>query len=74
MWRGLAATSGEIVVYVDADSEVFSPGFVTSLVAPMFADETLALVKGSFRRPFRVGETVLPTGGGRVTELLARPC
>ena len=73
MWRGLAATSGEIVVYVDADSEVFSPGFVTSLVAPMFTDETLALVKGSFRRPFRVGETVLPTGGGRVTELLARP-
>ena len=73
MWRGLAATSGEIVVYVDADSEVFSPGFVTSLVAPMFADETLALVKGSFRRPFRVGGTVLPTGGGRVTELLARP-
>ena len=73
MWRGLAATSGEIVVYVDADSEVFSPGFVTSLVAPMFADETLALVKGSFRRPFRVGETVLPAGGGRVTELLARP-
>jgi glucosyl-3-phosphoglycerate synthase len=73
MWRGLAATTGEIVVYVDADSEVFSPGFVTSLVAPMFHDETIALVKGSFRRPFRVGETVLPAGGGRVTELLARP-
>jgi glucosyl-3-phosphoglycerate synthase len=73
MWRGLPATSGEIVVYVDADSEVFSPGFVTSLVAPMFADDTIALVKGSFRRPFRVDETVLPTGGGRVTELLARP-
>ena len=35
--------------------------------------ETIALVKGSFRRPFRVGETVLPSGGGRVTELLARP-
>jgi len=73
MWRGLAATTGEIVVYVDADSEVFSPRFVTSLLAPMFEDETLALVKGSFRRPFRVGDTVFPAGGGRVTELLARP-
>ncbi len=73
MWRALGATTGEIVVYVDADSEVFSPRFVTSLLAPLFADDTLALVKGSFRRPFRVGETVLPTGGGRVTELLARP-
>jgi len=73
MWRGLAATTAEIVVYVDADSEVFSPRFVTSMLAPMFEDETIALVKGSFRRPFRVGDTVLPAGGGRVTELLARP-
>ncbi len=73
MWRGLGATRGEIVVYVDADSAVFHPHYVTSLLAPLFEDETLALVKGSFRRPFRVGDTVMPTGGGRVTELLARP-
>jgi glucosyl-3-phosphoglycerate synthase len=43
------------------------------MLAPMFDDDRIAIVKGSFRRPFRVGETVLPTGGGRVTELLARP-
>jgi glucosyl-3-phosphoglycerate synthase len=73
MWRGLAATSGDIVVYVDADSAVFGEHFLTSLLAPMLRDDSLALVKGSFRRPFRVGDTVLPTGGGRVTELLARP-
>jgi glucosyl-3-phosphoglycerate synthase len=73
MWRGVAATTGDVVVYVDGDSEAFHPHFVTSLLAPMFEDETIALVKGSFRRPFRVGETVMPTGGGRVTELLARP-
>jgi glucosyl-3-phosphoglycerate synthase len=73
MWRGLAATTGEIVVYVDGDSEQFHEHFVTSLLAPLFADEGVALVKGSFRRPFRVGDTILPAGGGRVTELLARP-
>jgi glucosyl-3-phosphoglycerate synthase len=73
MWRGLAVTTGEIVVYVDGDSEQFHEHFVTSLLAPLFADDEVALVKGSFRRPFRVGETVLPAGGGRVTELLARP-
>jgi glucosyl-3-phosphoglycerate synthase len=73
MWRGLAATTGEIVVYVDGDSEQFHEHFVTSLLAPLFADDGVALVKGSFRRPFRVGDTVLPSGGGRVTELLARP-
>jgi glucosyl-3-phosphoglycerate synthase len=73
MWRALAATTGEIVVYVDGDSAGFGEHFVTSLLAPMFDDDTLALVKGSFRRPFRIGDTVLPSGGGRVTELLARP-
>lgn len=73
MWRGLAATRGDIVVYVDADSEVFHPTFVTSLLAPLLDDDSIALVKGGFRRPFRTGATVTPTGGGRVTELLARP-
>jgi glucosyl-3-phosphoglycerate synthase len=73
MWRGLGATSGDIVVYVDGDSRQFHEHFVTSLLAPMLDDDEIALVKGSFRRPFRVGDTVMPTGGGRVTELLARP-
>ena len=73
MWRGLSATSGEIVVFVDADTENFHRGFVTSLLAPLFADDGLQLVKGSFGRPFQLGTSVLPTGGGRVTELLARP-
>ena len=31
-------------------------------------------MKGFYRRPFRVGETTVPDGGGRVTELTARPC
>jgi glucosyl-3-phosphoglycerate synthase len=33
----------------------------------------ISLVKGFYRRPFRVGDTVFPDGGGRVTELTARP-
>jgi len=73
MWRGLSATTGELVVFVDGDTPDFTPGFVTSLLAPLFADPGLQLVKGSFRRPFRIGEEVLPAGGGRVTELMARP-
>jgi glucosyl-3-phosphoglycerate synthase len=73
MWRGLGATSGEIVVFVDGDSQPFHEHFVTSLLAPLLEDDDIALVKGSFRRPFRVGDTVMPSGGGRVTELLARP-
>jgi hypothetical protein len=73
MWRALGATTGEIVVFVDGDSAAFGEHVLPSLLAPLLHDEALHLVKGSFGRPFRVGDTVLPTGGGRVTELLARP-
>jgi glucosyl-3-phosphoglycerate synthase len=31
------------------------------------------VVKGFYRRPFRVAEVTVPDGGGRVTELTARP-
>jgi glucosyl-3-phosphoglycerate synthase len=73
MWRALAATTGEIVAYVDADSEDFDERMLTGLLAPLFARPDLALVKGAFQRPFAAGGDVLPGEGGRVTELMARP-
>ena len=73
MWRGLASTTGELVVYLDTDTEDFEPGFVLGLLGPLLTDPELAFVKGHFRRPFRSGDTIQPDGGGRVTELLARP-
>ncbi|MGI8563867.1 MAG: glucosyl-3-phosphoglycerate synthase, partial [Candidatus Dormibacter sp.] len=73
MWRGLAASSGEIVAYLDTDTEDFHAGFVTGLLGPLLSDPGVDFVKGAFRRPLRVGDTVLPDGGGRVTELVARP-
>lgn len=73
MWRGLAVTSGEIVVYLDTDTENFTPSFLIGMLGPLFADESIQLLKGSFRRPLRVGDVVVADGGGRVTELLARP-
>ena len=73
MWRGLAATSGDIVAFVDTDTEDFHAGFVTGLLGPLLTDPDVAFVKGAFRRPLRVGDTILPDGGGRVTELVARP-
>lgn len=73
MWRGLAATDGGIVAYVDADTLDFDACFVTGLLGPLIRDPSVSLVKGAFRRPMRVGATVTPDGGGRVTELVARP-
>ena len=73
MWRGLAATSGDIVAYLDTDTENFDERFLLGLLGPLFEHPEVQLVKGAFRRPFKVGERAEPDGGGRVTELVARP-
>ena len=53
--------------------EDFHEGFLLGLLGPLLCDPDVQLVKGAFRRPFRNGATVLAEGGGRVTELMARP-
>jgi glucosyl-3-phosphoglycerate synthase len=66
---GLAETSGDLVVFLDADVENFSARFVVGLLGPLLTGEDVTLVKGCYERPLhgRPGE------GGRVTELVARP-
>jgi glucosyl-3-phosphoglycerate synthase len=73
LWRSLSIVSGEIVVYLDADTEDFGPHFARGLIGPLLVEPGIVLVKGAYRRPFRIGEQTLADGGGRVTELLARP-
>jgi glucosyl-3-phosphoglycerate synthase len=73
MWRALPVLRGEIVCFLDADSEQFGSHFVCGLLGPLLTDPGVSFVKGFYRRPFRVGDMVLPDGGGRVTELCARP-
>ncbi len=73
MWRGLSATSSEIVAYIDSDTTAFDAGFALGLLGPLLGEPSIGLVKGAFGRPFRVGQATIPDGGGRVTELMARP-
>jgi glucosyl-3-phosphoglycerate synthase len=73
LWRSLAATSGDLVCYLDSDLVDFDPGFVPALLGPLLTEPGVALVKGFYRRPLRLETTVADTGGGRVTELLVRP-
>ncbi len=69
LWRSLAATSGDIVVFVDSDLINPHPMFVPWLVGPLLTGDGIHLVKSFYRRPLDAGAS----GGGRVTELVARP-
>jgi len=70
LWKALAVTRGDLLVYVDADLTDFRPHFVTGLLGPLLADPDTALVKAFYDRPLL---DVSAAGGGRVTELAARP-
>jgi glucosyl-3-phosphoglycerate synthase len=72
LWKGLAATDGDLVVFVDADIVDFDPRFVTGLLGPLLVDQDVMLTKAAYDRPLAVDGRLLD-GGGRVTELLARP-
>jgi glucosyl-3-phosphoglycerate synthase len=73
LWRSLAATTGDVICYIDSDLVDFDPGFVPALLGPLLVESGVGLVKGFYRRPLRLESTQADTGGGRVTELLVRP-
>jgi glucosyl-3-phosphoglycerate synthase len=75
LWRSLAATSGDLVVFIDSDLVDFDASFVSALLGPLLTCADPVLVKGFYRRPLWLGSGVSPeeAGGGRVTELMARP-
>jgi len=67
LWASLIVSKGDIVVWCDADVTSFEPDWVTRLVAPLLLDDHNAIVKAHYHRPTELG------GGGRTTELVARP-
>jgi glucosyl-3-phosphoglycerate synthase len=73
LWAGLACARGDIVAFVDGDLREFSPHFVTGLLGPLLTDRSVEFVKGFYHRPLVGTASVEPDGGGRVTELSARP-
>jgi nucleotide-binding universal stress UspA family protein len=73
LWKSLYVTSGDIVAWVDTDIRNFHPRFVYGVLGPLLREPRLVYSKGFYRRPIRHGEMVADSGGGRVTELTARP-
>lgn len=73
LWKSLYLTGGDIVIWIDTDIVNIHPRFVYGLVGPLIMHPELQFVKGFYRRPLKVDNKLQAGGGGRVTELTARP-
>jgi glucosyl-3-phosphoglycerate synthase len=73
MWRALSVLDGELVCFVDADTEDFSAHFVTGLLGPLVCEQGVSFVKAFYRRPLSGEGAGGGEGGGRVNHLTARP-
>ena len=51
LWKSLAVTTGDLIVFLDADVRNFSPSFVTGMLGPLLADPDVSFVKASYDRP-----------------------
>ena len=74
LWKALYVTRGDIIVYLDADIKNIHHRFAYGLLGPLLTNDTIKYSKGFYDRPIATGNnTIRPTGGGRVTELVIRP-
>lgn len=73
LWKSLHVLNGDIIAWVDTDITNISPHFVYGLLGPLLKYPRVQYVKGFYRRPIEVGGELQAFGGGRVTELVARP-
>lgn len=73
LWKSLHVTHGDILAWIDTDIVNIHPRFVYGLLGPLLVNPKLQFIKGFYRRPLRVGRQLTAGGGGRVTELTARP-
>jgi glycosyltransferase involved in cell wall biosynthesis len=73
LWASLLVTDGDLLVFLDADLQDFTSRYVVGLLGPLVLHPEVAYVKATYDRPLTTAAGVAPAGGGRVTELLARP-
>ncbi|WP_138757880.1 glucosyl-3-phosphoglycerate synthase [Modestobacter altitudinis] len=73
LWKSLAATTGDLVVFMDSDLLGHVGHYVPGLLTPLLTDPRVDYVKGCYTRPLSIDGEHRPAGGGRVTELTARP-
>jgi len=73
LWKSVYETSGDIIVWADTDVRNWHPRMVYGTLGPLLHEPRLQYVKGYYQRPIVEGGVLKEGGGGRVTELVARP-
>lgn len=73
LWKSLYVLKGDIIAWIDTDIKNIHPRFVYGIIGPLLREPRLLYCKGFYRRPIRQGDNLVASGGGRVTELTARP-
>lgn len=73
LWKSLFETTGDIVAWADTDVHDWHPRMVYGTVGPLIMEPRIQYIKGYYQRPIVEGGVLKEGGGGRVTELVARP-
>lgn len=73
LWNSLYILQGDVIAWIDTDIVNIHPRFVYGILGPLIREPRLMYVKGFYQRPLRLGRKLQARGGGRVTELTARP-
>lgn len=73
LWNSLYVLRGDLIAWIDTDIVNIHPRFVYGILGPLIQEPRLMYVKGFYQRPLRLGKKLEARGGGRVTELTARP-
>jgi glucosyl-3-phosphoglycerate synthase len=73
MWRALSVAHGDLVMYADTDTPDFGEHFIYGTLGPLLMVPGVQFSKAAYRRPFVLGDQFISDGGGRVTELTAKP-
>ena len=73
LWKSLSVLHGDLIAWIDTDIANIHPRFVYGILGPLIREPRLMYVKGFYQRPLHLGRRLEARGGGRVTELVARP-
>jgi glucosyl-3-phosphoglycerate synthase len=73
MWRSLSVATGDIVMFLDADTTNFRRHFVYGMLGPILTEPGVRFTKATYHRPLIGPGGAVLDDAGRVTELTAKP-